>query len=428
MMVLLTLYSVAFSVLRPLIKILAFFIPKLALQLKGRQDVTEIARDLALCRAQYRYCAVFFCSSAGEFEQALPIISRLQALKDTYIQVIFFSKSGFDYVKARGETVPCMLAPVTDSIWHWGWLFSALLPTLTCVVRHELWPGFLFIARRFSLLYLINASYSQGEKSSRFWGFIRGRLLQSFDQIFAVSQLDFDYFTTNCRLPANRVTITSDTKYDRAIERARAHTDIVSNLRNQFEKLAPSGSHRRLVIGSAYLEDLDLLITALRGNKALLQSWQFIIVPHHLKIANIDAISTKIENEGYRPLRYSSIDDKAEPARFLIVDKMGMLAEIYGTADAALVGGALHHQVHNVLEPASHGLAIAFGPFYKNSQEAIHLVEVGLANVVSNGHEFSNWCQGLEQSFKQQLMLDTTNKLTGASDLIIAKWRQQMDR
>jgi 3-deoxy-D-manno-octulosonic-acid transferase len=428
MMVLLTLYSVAFSVLRPLIKIVAFLVPKLALQLKGRPEIAEIAADLAVARAKYRHCAVFFCSSAGEFEQARPIISRLQSLQDTYVQVIFFSKSGIDYVKARGETVPSMLTPITDSIWQWGWLFSALLPTLTCVVRHELWPGFLFIARRFGRLYLIDASNSQGEKNSRFWGFIRGRLLQNFDHIFAVSQFDFNYFTSACRLPASRVTVTSDTKYDRAVERARARPDIIASLGQQFEKLAPTGSNRRLVIGSAYLEEIDLVIGALRANKELLQSWQIIIVPHHLKIANIDAISAKIENEGYRPLRYSSIDDKVQPARFLIVDKMGMLAEIYGTADAALVGGALHHQVHNVLEPASHGLAIAFGPFYKNSQEATHLVELGLANVVSDGHEFSSWWQGLEHSGKRQLMLDATDKLTGAADLIIAKWRQQMDR
>lgn len=430
MTLLLTLYSLAFGILRPIIKILALFVPKIAGQIKERPDVSAIARDLAVVRAQFRECAIFFCSSAGEFEQALPIISRLQSSADTYVQVIFFSQSGLDYVKARREKIPCMLMPLTDSIWQWGWLFSALLPTLTCVIRHELWPGFLTIAGRFSRLYLIDASFSHGEKNSRIWGFFRRRLLQHFDHIFAVSQSDYNYFTDGCGIPSSMVTVTSDTKYDRVVERAQARPDLVANLRDQLQHLTPDGTKYRLVLGSAYVNEIELLISAITGHKELLRLWQVIIVPHQLKISNVDAISTKIENQGYRPIKYSSIDHSTQPSHFIIVDKMGMLAEIYGTADAALIGGALHHQVHNVLEPASHGLAIAFGPFYKNSQEAIHLVEAKLATVVNHGVEFTDWWQNLEQSGKlrRQIMLDATNKLTGAADLIIAKWHQQMDR
>ncbi|MBM4250861.1 MAG: hypothetical protein FJ146_02720 [Deltaproteobacteria bacterium] len=428
MTLLLALYSLAFSILRPITKILAFFSPKIAGQIKGRPDVSRIARDLAMTRAQYRDCAVFFCSSAGEFEQALPIISRLQASKDTYVQVIFFSQSGLDYVKARGESIPCMLMPLSDSIWQWGWLFSALLPTLTCVIRHELWPGFLSIARRFGRLYLVDASLSQGEKNSLLWGLVRRRLLQEFDHIFAVSKSDYDYFTVTCGLPKSMITVTSDTKYDRVVERARARPDLVANLRDTLQHLTPQGTQHRLILGSAYIDEIELLISAISARKELLSSWQVIIVPHQLTISNIDMISTKIENQGFRPVRYGSMDRLTQPTNFIIVDKMGMLAEIYGTADAALIGGALHHQVHNVLEPASHGLAIAFGPFYKNSQEAIHLVDAKLATVVKTGREFSDWWQNLEQNGKlrRQIMLDATHKLTGAADLIIATWRQQM--
>ncbi len=423
------LYSLVVSILARSLKLIALIIPKLRVQLKDRPQIQEVARDLALERAKFRHCAIFFCSSAGEYEQALPIIARLQAQNDTYVQVLFFSKSGLDYIKARGEKTPCMLVPVTDSIWQWGSLFSALLPTITCVVRHELWPGFLCVARRFGHLYLIDASFSQGERNSRFWGFMRRKLLQNFDHIFAVSQYDFNYFTSSCKLPSASVTVTSDTKYDRVVERARARPEIVKSLRKRFELLAPDGVTHRLVLGSAYLFEVDLLLNALRDTETLIQKWQIIIVPHYLKRANIDAISAKIETEGFRPLRYSTLTDQSAKSKFLIIDKMGMLAEIYGTADAALVGGALHHQVHNVLEPASHGLAIAFGPFYKNSQEAIHLVNVGLAAVVSDGAEFRRWWQGLDSNgqFHRQQMLDATKGLTGAADLIIAKWRQQMD-
>ena len=116
-------------------------------------------------------------------------------------------------------------------------------------------------------------------------------------------------------------------------------------------------------------------------------------------------------------------------ASLIVIDSVGILAEIYGTAQAAFVGGALHHQVHNVLEPASHGLAIAFGPFYKNSQEAIHLVHSGLAVVIEDSSQFGTWWRQLDHDTAdiRQRMLAATAELTGASDRIFATWRPLLE-
>ena len=113
----------------------------------------------------------------------------------------------------------------------------------------------------------------------------------------------------------------------------------------------------------------------------------------------------------------------------IVIDSIGILAEIYGTAQAAFVGGALHHQVHNVLEPASHGLALAYGPFYKNSQEAIHLVQSGLAVVIKDPSQFVTWWRQLDHDAAalRQRMLAATAELTGASDRIFATWRPLLE-
>ena len=39
----------------------------------------------------------------------------------------------------------------------------------------------------------------------------------------------------------------------------------------------------------------------------------------------------------------------------LIIDKMGLLAKLYGLADIAFVGGSFRGSVHNVMEPAALG-------------------------------------------------------------------------
>jgi len=105
---------------------------------------------------------------------------------------------------------------------------------------------------------------------------------------------------------------------------------------------------------------------------------------------------------------------------------MGMLSEVYGAAEAAFVGGALHRQVHNVLEPACHGLALAYGPFYKNSQEAVHLARAGLADVVSDAAAFAAWLEAADKRLsrgEEPPLARALDELAGASDRILADWR-----
>ena len=73
-----------------------------------------------------------------------------------------------------------------------------------------------------------------------------------------------------------------------------------------------------------------------------------------------------------------------ESNHVLIIDGMGLLAEFYGCADLALVGGGIHNRVHNVLEPAVRGLYLSYGPRYHTSKEAIGLVNDDLVTVVDS--------------------------------------------
>ena len=54
----------------------------------------------------------------------------------------------------------------------------------------------------------------------------------------------------------------------------------------------------------------------------------------------------------------------------MIMDKIGLLANLYALCRLAFVGGAFGPGVHNVLEPAAHGCAVLFGPRNLNSVEA----------------------------------------------------------
>jgi 3-deoxy-D-manno-octulosonic-acid transferase len=62
----------------------------------------------------------------------------------------------------------------------------------------------------------------------------------------------------------------------------------------------------------------------------------------------------------------------------VIVDRVGVLGDLYALADAAYVGGGFHGAgLHSVLEPAAFGAPVVFGPRFANSRDAGLLLAAG---------------------------------------------------
>jgi len=75
---------------------------------------------------------------------------------------------------------------------------------------------------------------------------------------------------------------------------------------------------------------------------------------------------------------------KAEPREVIVVDKVGVLGELYALADIAYVGGGFGRRgLHSVLEPAALGAPVLFGPRHANAREANELIERGGAKSVA---------------------------------------------
>jgi 3-deoxy-D-manno-octulosonic-acid transferase len=64
----------------------------------------------------------------------------------------------------------------------------------------------------------------------------------------------------------------------------------------------------------------------------------------------------------------------------LLVDRVGILAQLYGAGTMAYVGGGFGRAgLHSVLEPAAWSLPVAFGPRWQNSRDASLLLNAGAA-------------------------------------------------
>lgn len=105
---------------------------------------------------------LFACSSAGEYEQALPIIHHLEA-SGRRVAICFFSYSGYRFAEVRKESRTYFLAPF-DSLIYWRRVRKILSPQQVILVRYELWPCFLSVFGDSSKLWLFVLSFSSFPK------------------------------------------------------------------------------------------------------------------------------------------------------------------------------------------------------------------------------------------------------------------------
>ena len=60
----------------------------------------------------------------------------------------------------------------------------------------------------------------------------------------------------------------------------------------------------------------------------------------------------------------------------IVVDRLGVLGDLYALADIAYVGGGFHSAgLHSVIEPAAFGAPVLFGPRHTASRDAALLLE-----------------------------------------------------
>ena len=84
----------------------------------------------------------------------------------------------------------------------------------------------------------------------------------------------------------------------------------------------------------------------------------------------------------------ASLQSAADPdARVILVDSIGVLAEIYRAGHLAYVGGSFTTGVHNTMEPAVGSMPVMFGPVIRNAEEAGVLAKRGAGFILNRPQE-----------------------------------------
>ena len=175
------------------------------------------------------------------------------------------------------------------------------------------------------------------------------------------------------------IRVTGDTRYDQVWARARA-ADTTAPWLHRF-RAAPRVT---LVAGSTWpADDAALLPGMARGCRTHGRALRLIIAPHEPTLAHlapIEVVGARLP--GCSCARLDAIGDAT--ADVVLVDRVGVLGELYAVADVAFVGGGFHAAgLHSVLEPAAFGAPVLFGPRHANRDAAL-LLNDGGAQAVRN--------------------------------------------
>ncbi len=360
------------------------FNEKIRRGIRGRKNLLPtIVNDLKNINKKKAW---FHISSYGEYEQAKPVMLQLKAARpDIAIIVSFFSPSAYEHIKLSQPVDYICYLPM-DSKANATRFVSIVAPMLAVVVRHDIWPNFIWeLNQQHIPVVLIDASIPQ--KSSRLWPIFKGfnrNLYSNFSFILAISK--FQSKTFNDLLGHNQKTIlTGDTKFDQVYQRTR-ETDKVAHLVNHpYLKKKPIW-----IIGSSWPEDEKRVITAFARLKNKHHKLLMIIAPHEPTEQRVSEIEKQLAALNISAIRYSELTENNSDFDALVVNKMGLLANIYSVGIAAFVGGSYAQNVHNVLEPAAHGIPVLFGPKINTQPEAKLLVATAGGFIVKTVDEIVN--------------------------------------
>ena len=113
---------------------------------------------------------------------------------------------------------------------------------------------------------------------------------------------------------------------------------------------------------------------------------KFIIAPHEVHEARIQRLVELLPHE---TVRFSqATDQNLAEAHVLVIDNIGILSHLYQYANVAYIGGGFGVGIHNILEAATFGLPVLFGPNYQKFREAVELIAQGGAFSFGDEKEF----------------------------------------
>lgn len=367
--------------------VLLFWLP--ALRKRASFELKNLREPLSHSFAKNKTTAdiCFEFSSEGEFQQIVSLVEDALELKQK-VELVFFSPSVEKGVLDLAQKYPEQIRYLRYPILTFGFSQS-FMKWITAkklvMVRYDLFPEFLVWAKDPThKLVMIWMTYKKERVEGKSVSFLKKLFLNTADKIIYASSADssigselnlagksFDFRLEQIK----RRMESREVKFQRVFPTYPLLQSIFKNYPRE----------KRLIVGNAWPSDLHLL-------ENIPSDFFVMIVPHKLEASIIEAFQ-----EGLTKLNRTGVvlaDQETALTSTVVLNKKGVLCELYHDFGRTYVGGGFEGSIHSVLEPFVSGTdLIACGPQNHRSTEFDLVESSGLITVVRNSQEFSTWLQ-----------------------------------
>jgi len=342
-------------------------LPKFAIDaLRTRKYVTGLSQRLGkLPIISHDHPVIWIhCVSVGETEAARPLVRALLDRFPSHRLVISTTTvTGQKVARAAfGKDAAAVFYFPIDWAWTIRRVLRTIQPAAVLIMETELWPNLLRECRARSIpVALVNGRISQTS-------FRRYQLINSFirrvlrNLSVALMQSEGDAVRIRqLGLAPDRVLMSGNVKFDSAKVATDGAITASLCLRFGFSQTRPL-----IVAGSTHAPEELIVIEAFKQLQNLQPSVRLLIAPRHPE--RFSEVATVLNKAGLKWARRSD-EQKPDDAAcdLILLDTVGELRAAYSLATVAFIGGSIASRGgHNVLEPASLGIAVVTGAHTEN--------------------------------------------------------------
>lgn len=317
--------------------------------------------------------------SAGETIAAVPLVQRLLAKGHGVVLTNMTPTGRQQAQRFLGDQVINVYAPY-DLPGSIARFLNHYQPKALIVIDTELWPNILHACERRNIpACLVNGrlAASSFEGYRRFASMSRA-MVTSLRLVAVQSRSHAERFIALGADP-EKVKVLGSVKFDK---------HLPGDFQERLAGITSIFAGRRVILGASTHpgEEVALLRMFERlktGNEDLL----LVLVPRH--VHRVDELIGQIGLDEAQVIRWSERDRYTSRCQIVVVDTMGELGYLYGSATVSFVGGSfVNVGGHNLMEAAMADSAIIMGPYLENIEEiASEFLDAGAMKIVGTEDE-----------------------------------------
>ena len=216
------------------------------------------------------------------------------------------------------------------------------------------------------------------------------------------------------------VTKMGDTRFDQIIYRKS----------NNKKNLLPNfyNNSNNVIFGSYDDYDEKIIVKSLErvfpnGDEDLKKkNIGIILVPHEINQNKINMLIRQLKNQS---IECNTLSNSANfKSNVIIIDTVGILADLYKYTKLAYVGSGFTTGVHSVIEPAVYGCTIGHGPNFELLDEAKEMQKNNISYTLKSTTDmvdFINYIDNKNKLFNRNKVIDFISQSSGTTDKIIQR-------